>query len=156
MMKKSPSESSLRAIEPRSDQAENGCPEMSAKENAFKPTLTSSLAEGKRERAFELSLPAVVTGIDSTGKRFREKTCLISISSAEATLWMKTNVTPGTRVEISLDIPKTLILENHLKLHLSGNVIAVRSETGHNGKKQVVSLSLERRFKLLAIPINVN
>jgi len=129
---------------------------MNAKEEEFKPSLLGAGGDGKRERAFELSLPAVVTGLDQAGNRFREKTLLISISSEEATIWLRAKVALGSKLEVSLEIPKTLILENHLKLQLSGSVAAVQTEVGQNGKKRIVSLRLDRRFKLLAVPLNIN
>jgi hypothetical protein len=156
MNKKSPCESSLQGIEPGEPMTENHTPEMNAKEDDFKPSLHGAAAAGKKERAFELSLPAVVTGMDADENKFREKTLLFSISSNEATLWLKSKVLPGAKLDVSLEIPKTLILESHLKLQLSGTVIISQADSERNGKKQLVSLRLDKKFKLLPIPLSVN
>lgn len=156
MAKKSPFESSLEGIELREPMTENRIPDMNAKEEDFKPSLPGAARAEKRERAFELSLPAVVTGLDAEENKFREKTLLFSISSEEATVWLKSRVLPGSKLDVSLEIPKTLILENHLKLQLSGTVIITQANSERNGKKQLVSLRLDKRFKLLPIPLSVN
>ena len=53
---------------------------------------------GKRERAFELSLPAVVTGMDAAGKRFEERTDIYSISAQEASFRLQTRLLIGTKI----------------------------------------------------------
>jgi hypothetical protein len=156
MSKKSPFESSLQGIELGEATTENHISHMNAKEEDFKPSLHGAAKAGKRERAFELSLPAVVTGMDSEQNKFREKTLLFSISSEEATLWLKSKVLPGSKLDVSLEIPKTLILENNLKLQLSGTVTITQVSSERNGKKQLISLRLDKKFKLLPIPLSVN
>lgn len=156
MAKKSPFESSPEGIELREPMTENRTLDMNAKEEDFKPSLHGAAGTGKRERAFELSLPAVVTGLDAEENKFREKTLLFSISSEEAIVWLKSRVRTGSKLDVSLEIPKTLILENHLKLHLSGTVIITQADSERNGKKRLVSLRLDKKFKLLPIPISVN
>jgi hypothetical protein len=157
MSKKSPFDSSPRAIALEQTGVHNLAAEMEQKEESFKPSIHGAARAGKRERAFELSLPAVVTGVDALKNKFREKTQILSISSEEATVWLRSRVMTGTKLDISLDIPKTLILESHLKLHLSGTVTLTQANSSRNGKKQMVSLRLDRRFKLLPIPpANIN
>ena len=156
MAKKSPFESSPEGIELREPMTENRTLDMNANKEDFKPTLHGAARAGKRERAFELSLPAVVTGLDAEGNKFREKTLLFSISSEEASVWLKSKVLPGSKLDVSLEIPKTLILENHLKLQLSGTVTITQADSERNGKKQLISLRLDKKFKLLPIPLSVN
>jgi len=156
MTKKSPFESSLEGIELRGPMTENRPADMNAHEEDLKPSLHGAARAGKRERAFELSLPAVVTGLDAEGNKFREKTLLFSISSEEASVWLKSKVLPGSKLDVSLEIPKTLILENHLKLQLSGTVTITQADSERNGKKQLISLRLDKKFKLLPIPLSVN
>jgi len=156
MNKKSPFESSPEGIELSEPMTENRSLDMNANEEDFKPSLHGAARAGKRERAFELSLPAMVTGVDAEENRFREKTLLFSISSEEATVWLKSRVLPGSKLDVSLEIPKTLILENHLKLQLSGTVIISQAHSERNGKKQLVSLRLDKKFKLLPIPLSIN
>jgi hypothetical protein len=129
---------------------------MNEKEESFKPSIHGASRDGKRERAFELSLPALVTGVDALENRFRERTLISSISCEEATVWLRSQVPAGAKLDISLDIPKTLILENSLKLQLSGTVLLSRGDSPRNGKKQLVSLRLDKKFKLLPTPPVVN
>jgi len=156
MPEKSPFNSSPRGIVGPESPADNETLNMNEKEDAFKPSIHGAAKEGKRERAFELSLPALVTGMDTLDNRFREKTQITSISSEEATVWLRSPVPVGAKLDISLDIPKTLILENSLKLHLTGTVLMTQPNSSPNGKKQLVSLRLDKKFKLLPIPPSIN
>ena len=156
MAKKSPFDSSPRGIVGADYTVDNEISNMSEKEEAFKPSIHGAAKEGKRERAFELSLPALVTGMDVLENRFREKTQITSISSEEAIVRLRSQVLTGAKLDISLDIPKTLILENGLKLHLTGTVLVTQPNSPPNGKKQLVSLRLDKKFKLLPIPPSIN
>jgi len=158
MSKKSPIDSSSEAIEFRPDEPDNSLSSMNSKEEeeTQKPSTNGAAKAGKRERAFELSLPAVVTGRDALENRFREKTQILSISSEEATVWLKSRVEIGSKLDISLDIPKTLILESHLQLKLTGTVIFAEADSVQRGKKHLIALRLEKKFKLLPIPSSIN
>ena len=156
MSKKSPSDSSPKGIEVREDRNENEYLKMNEKEEFSKPSTHGAARAGKRERAFELSLPALVTGVDALENKFREKTQVLSISSEEATLWLKSRVILGSKIDLALDIPKTLILENHFKLRLSGTVVLTQEDSGHAGKKLLVSVRLDKKFRLLPIPPSIN
>ncbi len=156
MSKKSPSDSSPKAIELREEAEDNGLAEMNEKEELSKPSTHGAARAGKRERAFELSLPALVTGVDALDNKFREKTQVMSISSEEATVWLRSRVMLGSKLDLALDIPKTLILENHLKLRLSGTVILLQNDSARVGKKQLVSIRLDKKFRLLPIPPSIN
>ncbi len=129
---------------------------MNEKEEYSKPSPHGAARAGKRERAFELSLPALVMGVDVLDNKFREKTQVLSISSEEATVLLRSRVMLGSKLELALDIPKTLILENHLKLRLSGTVILMNNDSARVGKKQLVSLRLDKKFQLLPIPPSIN
>lgn len=102
---------------------------------------------GKRERAFDLSLPASVTGLDAVGRRFEERTEICSISAQEASFRLQTRLLIGSKILLHLDVPRTLILEKPLRLMLSGTVVFVKSEDSR-GKKQYVSARLDRGYKL--------
>jgi hypothetical protein len=156
MAKKSPLDSSPKGIALTAGLADNRVPNMDEKAEPFKPSIHGASKDGKRERAFDLSLPALVTGVDALENRFREKTMINTISSEEATVWLRSAVPVGTKLDISLDIPKTLILENSLKLQLTGTVLLTQSDSARNGKKQLVSLRLDKKFKLLPIAPSIN
>ncbi len=156
MGKKSPWDSSPEAIELGPGAPDNLVDEMNGKDEASKPSIHGVIRDGKRERAFELSLPAVVTGVDHSDNRFREKTVLVSISSEEATVRLRSRVGPGVKVKISLDIPKTLILQNQMRLQLTGTVASAPAEGFRPGRKQDVRLRLDRKFRLLPVAPALN
>jgi hypothetical protein len=102
---------------------------------------------GKRERSFELSLPALVKGLDAAGRKFEERTAVCGISAQEVSFRLKARLIIGSRVTLFLDIPRTLILESPLRMVLSGAVIHVRLEET-NGKQQFIVVLLDRGFRL--------
>jgi hypothetical protein len=102
---------------------------------------------GKRERTFELSLPALVKGLDAGGRKFEERTAVCGISAQEVSFRLKARLIIDSRVTLFLDIPRTLILESPLRMVLSGAVIHVRFEEA-NGKQQFIVVRLDRGFRL--------
>jgi len=102
---------------------------------------------GKRERAFDLFLPARVTGLDAAGREFEERTEICSISAQEASFRLQTRLPIGSKVLLNLDIPRTIILEKPLRLVLSGTVVFVKPEDTL-GKKQYLAARLDRGYKL--------
>lgn len=156
MAKKSPSDSSSRAIAIEAASIDNGSGEMKNQGNSSSSVIPGAAAAGRKERAFELSLPALVTGVDVLENKFKEKTQILSISSEEATILLRSRVTVGSKLDLSLEIPKTLILESHLKLQLSGTVILTQTEPAQSGKKKLVSIRLDKRFRLNPLPPSVN
>lgn len=112
-----------------------------------RPRADKSPQLSQGERRFELALPVLVTGIDALGVKFEENTILSSISSKEAVFSLHKKVLIGTRLNLSLVVPKTLILENNLLLLVTGEVTFVGS-----GKKtpdrQIITTQLNRHFKI--------
>jgi len=102
---------------------------------------------GKRERSFELSLPALVKGLDAAGRKFEERTSVCGISAQEVSFRLKARLMIDSRVTLFLDIPRTLILESPLRMVLSGAVVYVRFEE-KNEKPQFIVVSLDRGFRL--------
>ena len=102
------------------------------------------------EKDFELFLPAVVSGINAEGKEFSENTELTSISAVKAQFGLKSKVTIGTKLNVILSIPKTLILENYLKLRVSGDVVFAKSDI-EDSPKHLISIRLDRMYKIQAI-----
>ncbi len=151
MAEKPPWDSSPGAIEARPTLPDNPGDDMNGKEEVSRPSGPGAARDGKRERAFELSLPAVVTGVDGSDNRFREKTVVVSISSEEATVRLRSKVEPGLRVNLSLEIPKTLILQSELRLQLTGTVAQGAADSLQAGRKQDVLLRLDRKFRLLPV-----
>jgi len=111
------------------------------------PSPQGAARAGKRERSFELSLPALVKGLDATGRKFEEQTSLCGISSQEVSLRLKTRLMIDSRITLFLDVPRTLILESPLRLVLSGAVVYVRLEE-KSEKTQYLVVRLDRGFRL--------
>ena len=112
-----------------------------------KPSIQGATKVSKRERSFELSLPALVSGSDVRGDEFEEDTKVLSISSQNALFWLKSKVLIGTPLCVSLQIPKTIILENRLNLVISGTVNLVQANTNKKNN-QLISIQLDRNFKI--------
>lgn len=105
-------------------------------------------SSNNNEKSFNLSLSAQVSGINSSGKEFEERSVLLKISAQEACFHLKSKVKMGTRLNLTLYIPKTLILEKNLNLCLSGNVSYIKSN-GNERKNQLIQLHLDKSFKIL-------
>jgi hypothetical protein len=111
------------------------------------PSTQGVARAGKRERSFELSLPALVKGLDAAGRKFEERTAVCGISAQEVSFRLKARLIIDSRVTLFLDIPRTLILESPLRMVLSGAVVYVRFEE-KNDKLQFIVVRLDRGFRL--------
>lgn len=121
--------------------------EMDMVKSLQEPDAPAAPRAGKRERSFELSLPALVKGLDAAGRKFEERTAVCGISAQEVSLRLKARLTIDARLTLFLDIPRTLILESPLRLVLSGAVVYVRFEE-KNDRQQFVVVRLDRGFRL--------
>ena len=120
---------------------------MTTEKLSHKPSIQGAAKVSKRERTCELSLPALVSGFDARGKEFEEDTRILSISAQNALFWLRSKVLIGTPLCISLQIPKTIILENRLNLTVSGTVKLVQANTNKKNN-QLISVQLDRTFKI--------
>ena len=111
---------------------------------SFKPI------ESAVEKDFDLFLPAVVSGIDASGIEFKERTELSTMSSIKAQFGLKAKVTIGTKLDVVLNIPKTFILENQMKLRISGDVIFAKADQDPRSK-QLISIDLDKTYKIQPI-----
>ncbi len=119
-----------------------------------RPSIQGAAKVAKRERTFELSLPALVNGVNAVGRKFEEAIQLLSISAQEASFHLDSRVTLGAKVYLSLEIPRTLILQNQLQLSVSGTVVYVRAENS-NEKPQFVSVRLDKNYRLQSLQTNI-
>jgi len=106
----------------------------------------------KRERSFDLPISILISGMDAKGNEFQEQSKLSSISSQQVTFWLNSAVTIGSRLNLCLDIPKTVVLEKQLKLLLTGVVVFVKGETNFR-KKQLISVRLDKKYKIRTFPL---
>jgi len=109
--------------------------------------LTEDNGSRRGERSFELTLPGLAKGLEASGRRFQERITIQSISSQVAYFSTFADLNIGSRVTLSLEIPRTLMLEKQLLLAVSGSVSRVEQEKNSIGFKRV-KLLLERRFRL--------
>jgi len=121
--------------------------DMDAEKSFPSPSTQGAAGAGKRERTFDLSLPALIKGLDAAGRKFEERNAVCTISAQEVSFRLKARLIIDSRVTLFLDIPRTLILESPLRMVLSGAVVYVRFEEG-NGKLQFVVVRLDRGFRL--------
>lgn len=99
----------------------------------------------RKEWRLELPLNAAVEGTLPQGKKFKEKTTLVNISSTGAYFYIDSAITIGSKLELSIDIPAKLSEGRPLRLSLSGE--AVRLEKSDlKGKKQGVALRFDKEF----------
>jgi hypothetical protein len=129
--------------------------EMNGEKAFYDPSIRTAARARKRERTFDLSLPASVKGLDARGKRFEEQTAICSISAQEVSFRLSTRLLIGAKMAVTLEIPRTLILESSLRLLVTGSVVQVRSEA-QNGKSQFVSVRLDRAFRLRPNPVSAS
>ncbi len=101
----------------------------------------------KGDRKFELSLPATVFGINSLGEEFSEETELLSISSQEAIFWLCSKVLIGSQLALSINVPRTLLLQYSLDLNISGKVTLAALDKNKNDKQQV-NIQLNRPYEI--------
>lgn len=99
------------------------------------------------ERAFDMSLIGLAKGLDAVGQHFQEQVTLQSISAQTAAFSTFINLIIGSRVTLTLDIPRTLMLEKPLTLVISGSVCRIDQQNGSAGFKRV-KLLLDRGFRL--------
>jgi len=121
--------------------------DMETAKSLHDPSTQGAARAGKRERSFELSLPALVKGLDAAGRRFEERTAVCGISAQQVSFRLKARLMIDSRVTLFLDIPRTLILESPLRMVLSGAVVYVRYEE-KSEKSQFIVVRLDRGFRL--------
>ena len=57
--------------------------DMDAEKSSPSPSTQGATAAGKKERTFDLSLPASVKGLDAAGRKFDERSAVCAISAQE-------------------------------------------------------------------------
>lgn len=149
----SPQNSSIKAIDRGQCLCENQYLIIMKWSNTIdKQSIQTSAKRMKSERSFDLHTPLLVSGMDASENEFHEQTQLTSISSQQATFILNTNVLIGSRLNLTVDIPKTNTLGRQLKLLLTGVVIFIKGEK-NNRKKQIISVRLDKKYKIRSLSI---
>ncbi len=97
------------------------------------------------ENGFDMPLPTLVEGIDSSGKAFTEKTILSYISENGSSFWLTNDVTMDSGLKLSVDLPSRLAEDKDLKLIIKGKVIFLEAPKNHNSRHRV-SLKFENKY----------
>jgi len=97
------------------------------------------------ESGFNLPLPTLVQGIDASGKKFQEKTVLSYISNSGSSFWLKTEVSSGIELRLTVDLPSKLSDDKDLKLVIKGEVIFLEASKKENSKLRV-SLKFNNKY----------
>jgi len=120
------------------------------------PSIQGVTGDRKGEHLLQLSLPALVKGQDARGKTFEEYSEIEGISAEQVVFSLKTPVQIGSRLQIVLTIPATVMLVHALKLELRGKVS--RAEMKQLGRKKLYHLVVEpdQKFQLQPISSNQN
>ena len=121
--------------------------DMRTEKQYAKNTVPSAMNCLAGEHMFELSLQTMVTGTCLSGDNIQEFTKLSSISSEMATFFLKSRVKPGSKLTLSLEVPKTPILEKPLKLIVRGDVLSSNSDD-KTPERYCISLQLDKSFKI--------
>jgi hypothetical protein len=96
---------------------------------------------------FKLSLPVLVRGIKADGTELEEKAVITSINSNKAVLMLKSKILIGTKLNLNVDIPKTLFLENKFTLYLSGEVVHINFKQNKQ-YDQIITVELNKGYKI--------
>ena len=98
---------------------------------------------------FHLPLPMEVEGKDAFGQNFKERTSLVYISHYGSSFFLKTPVTLGEILRLSIDLPPKLTDNQPLKLILKGEVIFIENSRSEDGSRRV---STKFRSKYIIAP----
>jgi len=102
----------------------------------------------RKEWRFDLPLTAIVEGQLPVGKPFHETAMLTNISSGGAYFLLDSAVIVGSKVKLSIDLPKELTEGQKVRLEVGG--LAVRLQKPEKrGKKQGVAVRFGKDFKFL-------
>jgi hypothetical protein len=102
----------------------------------------------RREWRFDMPLPAVVEGRLPQGRTFKELARLQNISSTGAYFCLDSGVSVGTRLNLSIDLPKEATGGKKVKLQIGGLTIRLE-KPDIKGKKQGVAVRFSKNFKFV-------
>lgn len=102
----------------------------------------------RKEWRFDLPLTAIVEGQLPMGKRFHETAKLTNISSGGAYFLLDSTVMVGSKVKLSIDLPKELTEGQKVRLEVGGLTVRLQKPE-KRGKKQGVAVRFGKDFKFL-------
>lgn len=114
-----------------------------------KSSVTGLDRPPRKSQVFNLPLATLVSGPDSGGRPFEERTVLFYISDSGATFNLKTSLASGARLRLAIDLPPSLAEDKSLKLIINGRVALVEALEGQPGRQRI-SLRFESRYVIQA------
>lgn len=99
----------------------------------------------KIEQGFKLPLPTIVEWTDESGKEYKEETVLNYISHTGSSFWLKTPVSMGTNLRLSIALPEKLSDHKNLKLIIKGKVVFIESEKDEDDNRRI-TLRFENKY----------
>jgi hypothetical protein len=106
----------------------------------------------KRERAFDLSLPVFIQGLDAGEREIAENGEVSSMSAEEAILKLRSHVRVGAKLQIDVHVPRTFFLENPIEVKLTGTVIQAAEAGARRRGDPLIRLRLDPIFAIQSRP----
>lgn len=123
-------------------------PKKTVKKSKKDKTPAATAANRRTEWRFDLPLDTIVKGNLPAGKKFKEKTILSNISSGGAYFRLDSGITVGSKLNLIIDLPKSLTEGKKMKLCLGG--LTVRLQKISDGeKKQGIALCFNEDFQVI-------
>lgn len=93
----------------------------------------SDFVERRAARRLDLHIPSKVLAHPHTGEPISCQTTLENVSFKGAYFYLKDSLLPETRVELEIDLPKSVPSSTNLQLNLKGVVVRLDEPSAHPG-----------------------
>jgi c-di-GMP-binding flagellar brake protein YcgR len=110
--------------------------------------IPSLQANRRREWRLELPLSTFIEGRLPNGEKFAETTTLRNISATGAYFCLDSGVAVGSRLNLMIDLPKSLTGGKPVRLNLGGITVRLE-EPDRKGKRQGVAIRFSKDFKFI-------
>lgn len=112
--------------------------------------INNFAAELDRRREWRLALPlkADVEGTLPDGSKFKEKTTLNNISSTGAYFNLTANITIGSRLKLTINLPSSLTEGKKVNLQLKGKAVRLEQPESKE-KRKGIALQFDKEFKFV-------
>ncbi|UCC38485.1 MAG: PilZ domain-containing protein [Candidatus Aminicenantes bacterium] len=108
----------------------------------------------EKVKGFNLPLPTIVEGKDTSGKPFREQTVLSYISHFGSSFWLTTPVSLDQELRLIVSLPPKLAPDKNLNLIIKGKTVFIEASKGKS-QQQRVSLKFQTKYIIEAEEIEI-